>query len=317
MGMIRKGASVPPGTIAHFAGLTPPPGWLACDGAQVSRVTYAALFAKIGTAYGAGDEGGGANLLADPENFETATWYRQSLNVTPNVSMSPVGTVSVDRITATASGAYMQQGEDGLTGAAVFSIFADPAESEWLHISIGYDNGGAGRWFNLRTLTLGDISGTKHTGAEIIADQSGLVRCVVYGNSPGAMWAQAQIRPAPRNAEWSALGEPCSAAIWGAKLEAGAVLTPYYGGTTFNLPDLRDDFIAGAGGALTVGQRRSANAGEMTVPGMTYVGPGGAGRNVDGQDAASLSWRYTDTEKTIGTGTLHPRNVALLPCIKY
>jgi microcystin-dependent protein len=30
-------------------------GWLVCDGALVSRATYAPLFAKIGTAYGAGD----------------------------------------------------------------------------------------------------------------------------------------------------------------------------------------------------------------------------------------------------------------------
>jgi microcystin-dependent protein len=30
-------------------------GWLLCDGSQVSRVTYAALFAVIGTTHGAGD----------------------------------------------------------------------------------------------------------------------------------------------------------------------------------------------------------------------------------------------------------------------
>jgi microcystin-dependent protein len=38
-----------------YAGATPPTGWLACDGAAVSRSTYAALFALIGTTYGAGD----------------------------------------------------------------------------------------------------------------------------------------------------------------------------------------------------------------------------------------------------------------------
>lgn len=32
-----------------------PAQWLACDGAAVSRTTYAALFAAIGTAYGIGD----------------------------------------------------------------------------------------------------------------------------------------------------------------------------------------------------------------------------------------------------------------------
>lgn len=43
------------GTVKAFAGSTPPDGWLFCDGAQISRTTYAALFAVIGTTYGAGD----------------------------------------------------------------------------------------------------------------------------------------------------------------------------------------------------------------------------------------------------------------------
>jgi microcystin-dependent protein len=34
---------------------TPPSGWLLCDGSAVSRTTYAALFAVIGTTFGSGD----------------------------------------------------------------------------------------------------------------------------------------------------------------------------------------------------------------------------------------------------------------------
>lgn len=53
-------ASVPIGTVIDYAGPTPLPGgvsanYLICNGAAVSRVTYAALFAIIGTTYGAGD----------------------------------------------------------------------------------------------------------------------------------------------------------------------------------------------------------------------------------------------------------------------
>lgn len=47
--------AVPPGTIIHYAGRTVPSGWLICNGAKVSRTKYAALFAAIGTTYGAGD----------------------------------------------------------------------------------------------------------------------------------------------------------------------------------------------------------------------------------------------------------------------
>ena len=43
------------GTIQMFAGAIPPAGWLLCDGSAVSRTDYAALFAAIGTTWGAGD----------------------------------------------------------------------------------------------------------------------------------------------------------------------------------------------------------------------------------------------------------------------
>lgn len=46
---------VPAGTIIHYTGRTVPSGWLICNGARVSRTDYAALFAAIGTTYGAGD----------------------------------------------------------------------------------------------------------------------------------------------------------------------------------------------------------------------------------------------------------------------
>jgi hypothetical protein len=56
--------SVPPGVMAMDAAPTPPAGWLACNGQLVSRVTYAALFARIGTTHGAGD---GSTTFALPD----------------------------------------------------------------------------------------------------------------------------------------------------------------------------------------------------------------------------------------------------------
>jgi hypothetical protein len=44
-----------PGMVAAYAGSSAPSGWLLCDGTAVSRTTYSALFAAIGTSYGAGD----------------------------------------------------------------------------------------------------------------------------------------------------------------------------------------------------------------------------------------------------------------------
>lgn len=48
-------ATFRPGDVKISAVDTPPTGWLQCDGQAVSRVTFAALFAAIGTTYGAGD----------------------------------------------------------------------------------------------------------------------------------------------------------------------------------------------------------------------------------------------------------------------
>ena len=46
---------IPTGTITPWSQSTAPTGFLECAGAAFSRSTYAALFAVIGTTYGAGD----------------------------------------------------------------------------------------------------------------------------------------------------------------------------------------------------------------------------------------------------------------------
>jgi len=46
---------IPSGAVLYFAGRNAPTGWLKANGAAVSRSTYAALFAAIGTTYGTGD----------------------------------------------------------------------------------------------------------------------------------------------------------------------------------------------------------------------------------------------------------------------
>jgi microcystin-dependent protein len=49
------GQAAPAGTIGAFAMNSAPGGWFKANGALVSRTTYAALFAAIGTTFGAGD----------------------------------------------------------------------------------------------------------------------------------------------------------------------------------------------------------------------------------------------------------------------
>lgn len=51
------GGVAPTGSLTMWAGAvaSPPTGWLACNGANVSRSTYSTLFGVIGTTWGAGD----------------------------------------------------------------------------------------------------------------------------------------------------------------------------------------------------------------------------------------------------------------------
>ena len=60
--------SEPIGVVKAYAGSTTPAHYLPCDGAAVSRETYSALYAVIGTTYGAGD---GSTTFNVPDLRET------------------------------------------------------------------------------------------------------------------------------------------------------------------------------------------------------------------------------------------------------
>ena len=57
-------ALLPAGAVQAFAMNSAPAGWLAADGSNVNRTTYAALFSAISTTYGAGD---GSTTFALPD----------------------------------------------------------------------------------------------------------------------------------------------------------------------------------------------------------------------------------------------------------
>lgn len=98
--------AVPVGMMAPYAADTPPEGWLVCDGSAVSRTTYSALFAKIGTKYGSGDGSKTFNL----PNFINRTFWGGSSSGTvkaaglPNISGKLRS--NTQWFNATASGAF-------------------------------------------------------------------------------------------------------------------------------------------------------------------------------------------------------------------
>lgn len=84
--------SNPVGTIIAVAYTGVPEGYMHCNGAAVSRTTYANLFSEIGTTYGAGDGSTTFNLPNTVGKFleggvEAGTYYAAGLpNITGNIS---------------------------------------------------------------------------------------------------------------------------------------------------------------------------------------------------------------------------------------
>lgn len=86
-GLIKKSTPTETvGTIKQFAGTSAPSGWAMCDGTAVSRSTFAALFAVIGTTYGEGDGSTTFNLPdfrgAAPAGAGTSVGYTQNETIT-------------------------------------------------------------------------------------------------------------------------------------------------------------------------------------------------------------------------------------------
>lgn len=89
----------PAGTVIAFAGNSAPTGYLICNGAAVSRTTYAKLFAVIGTTYGVGDGSTTFNLpnLIDKFIMGSATAGTTLAAGLPNITGTAVTTYFVFR----------------------------------------------------------------------------------------------------------------------------------------------------------------------------------------------------------------------------
>ena len=138
----KLASAVPPGTMIHFAGKTLPSGWLICNGAAVSRTTYADLYKAIGTTYGAGDGSTTFNLPNANGRFLECTTSTSSVGKkieagVPNIS---------GKLTSSADW-FMHA--DGLTASGALTVTLGSAS----HTS---HSGGGGSF-----LKSFDLSGTK------------------------------------------------------------------------------------------------------------------------------------------------------------
>nr|DAH35697.1 MAG TPA: tail collar fiber protein [Caudoviricetes sp.] len=104
--LLKRMSNVPTGAVLAIAGAKVPDGFLLCNGATLSRTTYADLFAVIGTLYGKGDginatskfgtavfDGEDGNSIrvtvatneSDASSFDVTTYFKGSLVETQTV----------------------------------------------------------------------------------------------------------------------------------------------------------------------------------------------------------------------------------------
>ena len=114
---VQTSQEVLPGVVVAFAGNVGLSGYLLCNGAAVSRTTYADLFGVIGTTYGAGDGSTTFELPNLTDRFiqgsGTAGTYKSAglPNIYGNISGDATYSDIMDRSVASLSGCFF--GGDG------------------------------------------------------------------------------------------------------------------------------------------------------------------------------------------------------------
>ena len=128
---------IPTATIVPWTDSSAPSGFLECDGTAVSRTTYAALFAVIGTTYGSGDGSTTFNLPDLEDNVPVGKSPNKALASTGGANtVANSGNVGGSTANATLSTAQLASHTHPLntlgpnpSGPTSQALFAGPAAS--------------------------------------------------------------------------------------------------------------------------------------------------------------------------------------------
>jgi len=129
-------SGVPTGTIIPWAGTTPPPGFMECNGAGLSTTTYSGLFKAIGYTWG-----GSGNVFNLPDFVSAARFLRSRGN---GLSVGDVQEDAIRNITGWAS--FLPGGALSEASGAFFSSGSQIPR-----------NGGAGTGFGTLNLDAGSV----------------------------------------------------------------------------------------------------------------------------------------------------------------
>jgi len=116
---------IPTATIVPWTSASVPSGFLECNGTAVSRSTYSALFAIVGTTYGAGDGSTTFNTPDLQDNTPVGKSNNKALGSTGGantVTVTPAGNVGGSTANASLSTAQLASHSHGISGANQFNI---------------------------------------------------------------------------------------------------------------------------------------------------------------------------------------------------
>ena len=157
------------GAIITSASASAPAGTFVADGTAVSRTTYAALFAKIGTVWGVGDGSTTFNIPDLRGIFLRGAGVNATLLDAIGTGFTgTLGTYQNDKMQGHAHQIYDNENAQGKFGAAAYSA-----------------NAGASSWFTNPSLFSDGTNGTPRTGAETNPANAGVNYYIRYSPSTG------------------------------------------------------------------------------------------------------------------------------------
>jgi microcystin-dependent protein len=158
-------AAVPIGEVKAFAGNTPPQGWLFCYGQAVSRTTYAALFAVIGTKFGAGDGGSTFNLPdcrgrvligRDDMGGPAAKRITTAASGIDGTLLGAAGGAESVKLTVAQMPSHNHGGTTGAAGAHSHTFMRPRGDENW-------ENGNRNAWWGSSNVTETTSAAPNHT----------------------------------------------------------------------------------------------------------------------------------------------------------
>ena len=151
---------IPTATIVPWTSSSIPSGFLECNGAAVSRSTYSALFAVVGTTYGAGDGASTFNVPNLADNVAVSKSPNKALGSTGGAntvqSTGNIGGATANHTLSTAElASHAHPGAQGPTGPAPGGNPSNP-NNAFTSGSTGNAGSGSGHSHNLSANFTGD-----------------------------------------------------------------------------------------------------------------------------------------------------------------